>query len=244
MNRTELKLLEENLCGIYRITSPSGKIYIGQSQNIKQRYRSYFTLMKKGKSSIYQSMRKYGIDKHEFEIVKICDVVELSFWEKFYMQEYNSVKEGLNEIDRNYTEIEKHERKTTWTYERKKKHSEFMKKLWKENPDYYRRDDEFRRKARENNIGIVTAKNNNGEFVKVTQEEYDKRDDLVGTTSGVEQPKLKKPVRCITDDIIFDSQKEAADYYGFSRGNLCTVLKTKKGLGKKKFGESKYFEYI
>ena len=29
------------ICGIYKITSPTGRIYIGQSKNIKQRFRDY-----------------------------------------------------------------------------------------------------------------------------------------------------------------------------------------------------------
>lgn len=31
----------DKICGIYKITSPSSKIYIGQSKNISKRYKTY-----------------------------------------------------------------------------------------------------------------------------------------------------------------------------------------------------------
>ena len=37
-----IKIIMDNIiCGIYKITSPSGKIYIGQSINIKSRWKYY-----------------------------------------------------------------------------------------------------------------------------------------------------------------------------------------------------------
>ncbi len=40
--RKEIDALADNLCGIYKIISPSDKIYIGQSRNIKNRLIKYF----------------------------------------------------------------------------------------------------------------------------------------------------------------------------------------------------------
>jgi hypothetical protein len=34
------------ICGIYKITSPSGKVYIGQSVDIKRRFTTYKILNK------------------------------------------------------------------------------------------------------------------------------------------------------------------------------------------------------
>lgn len=65
-----------NMIGIYKITSPSNKVYIGQSINIEQRFLCY----KKLKAScvvqrmLYNSLCKYTPQEHLFEV--ICEVKE------------------------------------------------------------------------------------------------------------------------------------------------------------------------
>ena len=59
-------------CGIYKITSPTGKIYIGQAVDVNKRWSEYnlnnSNLIKQPK--IYRSLIKYGIDNHKFEIIE------------------------------------------------------------------------------------------------------------------------------------------------------------------------------
>lgn len=59
--------------GIYKITSPSGKIYIGQSTNIEKRISRYKTLSCKKQVKLYNSLKKYGWDLHLFEIIEIVN---------------------------------------------------------------------------------------------------------------------------------------------------------------------------
>ena len=48
----------ETMVGIYKITSPSGKIYIGQSNNLIQRQKDYIkTIHCKGQVRLYNSIR-------------------------------------------------------------------------------------------------------------------------------------------------------------------------------------------
>jgi len=54
---------------IYRIISPSGKIYIGQTWNWKQRYSKYSSGGSKFQRLLYRSFSKYGIKNHKFEII-------------------------------------------------------------------------------------------------------------------------------------------------------------------------------
>ena len=54
---------------IYKIESPSGKIYIGQSYNFTQRLRSYKGLFCKKQVKLYNSFLKYGFSKHIITIV-------------------------------------------------------------------------------------------------------------------------------------------------------------------------------
>lgn len=86
------------IIGIYKITSPNRRIYIGQSKNINLRTKYYKSNNCKGQIKIYNSIKKYGWEKHKFEIIHQCKEVELNELEKYYIelyQTYNS-KHGLN----------------------------------------------------------------------------------------------------------------------------------------------------
>lgn len=88
----------EKICGIYKIISPSKKIYIGKSVDIQDRLRKY----KHGKcftqTLIYRSIKKHGWDKHRFEIIHLCERENLSELEKYYIELYQcfNSKHGLN----------------------------------------------------------------------------------------------------------------------------------------------------
>ena len=56
------------MIGIYKITSPSKKVYIGQSWNIKERFRKYN--YKSNQQLLMRSFSKYGLENHVFEIVE------------------------------------------------------------------------------------------------------------------------------------------------------------------------------
>lgn len=80
------------MIGIYKITSPSNKIYIGQSVNIDKRKQSYKGLysgvLKQPKIS--NSIIKYKWENHIFEIIEECDVENLDdreqYWKLFYLK--------------------------------------------------------------------------------------------------------------------------------------------------------------
>lgn len=86
------------MVGIYKITSPSGKIYIGQSVDIEKRERDYLTGNNcKKQVRLYHSLIKYSFSEHIFEVVEECGVDQLNVRER-YWQDYYSVLngEGLN----------------------------------------------------------------------------------------------------------------------------------------------------
>ena len=83
--------------GIYKITSPSGKIYIGQSINILSRWKKYFRLDCNEQPKILRSLKKYGPENHKFEIIEECIVGNLDEREIFWGNYYNVLnKNGLN----------------------------------------------------------------------------------------------------------------------------------------------------
>ena len=86
------------ICGIYKITSPSNKIYIGQSIDIIKRWNKYKGLHCKEQVKLFHSLQKYGADKHKFEILCQCDKLELNNLEIYYINLYQSFNSnhGLN----------------------------------------------------------------------------------------------------------------------------------------------------
>jgi group I intron endonuclease len=84
------------MVGIYKILSPTNKIYIGQSIDIERRFKEYKNLYCKGQPKIYNSLKKYSPENHIFEILEECDINQLNERELYWKQHYNSIEEGLN----------------------------------------------------------------------------------------------------------------------------------------------------
>lgn len=85
------------MIGIYKITSPSKRVYIGQSVNIMKRKYNYASLCCKKQYRIYRSILKHGWNNHVFEIVETCNIEELNDKERFWQDFYECTgKHGLN----------------------------------------------------------------------------------------------------------------------------------------------------
>jgi group I intron endonuclease len=85
-------------CGIYKITSPTNKIYIGQSIDIERRWKPYKYVGVGAKKQVllYRSLLKHGSENHIFEIIEECEVEELNSREGYWQDFYDSVNNGLN----------------------------------------------------------------------------------------------------------------------------------------------------
>jgi group I intron endonuclease len=86
------------MIGIYKITSPIGKVYVGQSVNIERRFKSYTNMNVKNQklTKLYRSFLKHGVDKHTFEVVIECLESELNRYERYYQDLFNCLDNGLN----------------------------------------------------------------------------------------------------------------------------------------------------
>lgn len=86
--------LRTKVIGVYKITSPTGKIYIGSSIDIEARKNKYRRLGCKNQPKLYNSIIKYGWENHKFDVIEICSI------EKLYEKEY---KYGIefNVLDKN-----------------------------------------------------------------------------------------------------------------------------------------------
>ena len=80
--------------GIYKISTPSNKVYIGQSVNIKKRFADHRWPNKRTVSLLARSVKKYGYSAHKFEVIHELpnDVSKtvLSVYESLYMDLYRS----------------------------------------------------------------------------------------------------------------------------------------------------------
>ena len=86
------------IIGIYKITSPHNKIYIGQSIDCLKRKHYYKNLKCKQQTKLYNSIKKYGWDKHYFEIVHQCSKDDLNELEIYYIELFQCFNNdfGLN----------------------------------------------------------------------------------------------------------------------------------------------------
>lgn len=84
------------MIGIYKITSPTGKIYIGQSVNIERRMKRYKALDCVKQYKVHRSFLKHGFENHKLEVVCECDVEDLNNKERYYQDLFDSMNSGLN----------------------------------------------------------------------------------------------------------------------------------------------------
>lgn len=115
------------MTGIYKITTPSNCVYIGQSVNIKKRWNDHKWPIKRSVSLIGRSIKKYGYKNHSFELLHELpadiDKKTLSAYESLYMDLYRNAGFLLLNIsdakDSNYGYVP--------SEETRKRHSEKMK---------------------------------------------------------------------------------------------------------------------
>lgn len=118
---------------IYKITSPSGKCYIGSTTNIKRRFTEYKRLKCEKQYKLIHSFLKYGVDSHTFEILEECENCSMRKLEGFYGLQFNSLHpNGLNlslpKIDEVYTGLSNETKQKIGDKNRGRKHTEEQNK--------------------------------------------------------------------------------------------------------------------
>lgn len=115
----------QKITGVYKITNPKGKIYIGSSVDIKSRFAYYKSNLAKNQPLLNRSFLKYGVNNHTFEIIKECEFNDLYKFERIYGDLYKCIdkKYGLNIKLPGYNDI-----KCSISNELRNKFSEIAKK--------------------------------------------------------------------------------------------------------------------
>ena len=81
---------------IYKITNPINKIYIGQTIDVNKRKNTYKKYGCPNQILLHNSIKKYGWDMHNFEILEICESNLLNEWERYWQDYYDVICNGLN----------------------------------------------------------------------------------------------------------------------------------------------------
>ena len=103
---TEVNKTNWRFAGIYKITNTiNGKCYIGQAIDVRDRLMVHANNKHDRKLVIYKAFEKYGIDNFEARILLIINTFgktkdeikkELNYHECFYIDLYDSYKNGYN----------------------------------------------------------------------------------------------------------------------------------------------------
>ena len=213
--------MQNKICGIYKITSPTNKIYIGQSRHIQSRFNNYKKLHKSVEKQIrlYNSFIKHGVEKHIFEIIEECELSLLNIRERFWQDSFNVLSQinGLN-----CTLVKTDELPQIFTSERNKKVSEsrmgelnhnFGKPLHKNTIDAMiiantgrKKTDSELEKASLRMLGELNH-NYGKDFSKETRELMSKA--KIGKYINGNHPQAKKVI-CTKTNKVYDCIKEAA----------------------------------
>ena len=82
------------IIGIQKITNKkNGKIYIGQSNNIKRRFYEH---CRNNEILIDKAIQKYGKEEFIFEVVEECKIEELNEKETYWIKKFKSNVNGYN----------------------------------------------------------------------------------------------------------------------------------------------------
>lgn len=75
----------------------NGKVYIGQSVNIEERWRKHKGLYDFNSVSLLRlAMKKYKVENFEFIVLEECDASDLNKRERYFIEKYKADKEGYN----------------------------------------------------------------------------------------------------------------------------------------------------
>lgn len=87
-----------NITGIYKIQNNiNHKNYVGQSQNIKMRWKKHIYSAEAGSQyPIHCALRKYGVENFSFSVLEECKASELNDKEIEWISKLNACEEGYN----------------------------------------------------------------------------------------------------------------------------------------------------
>jgi len=210
------------MIGIYKITSPTGKIYVGQSRNIEKRFLAYKRKNAKGQHRLHRSFVKYGFKNHVFEIIEECDFIELNKRERYWQDYYNVISDsGLNCL---LTETSVLPREIT---------EETRKNMSTSSPKYWlgkKKNTEFRLKISKAGKGISKPPRSKEHRENISKSKLGNKNGMYNKKGSL-NPASKK-VYCEFNNTKYDSIRECANALNLHEN---TIYKHLKGISNNKY---------
>ena len=124
------------ICAVYKITNTiTGDFYIGSSKNVKQRWADHKCKSRwnnNPNNPMYLDMKKYGLDKFDFEIIEEVEVDSLKKTEQQFIETLKPTYNSCNAKGLNIERRKKTNRKASRKYEKTDKRKEYQKEYQKE----------------------------------------------------------------------------------------------------------------
>jgi group I intron endonuclease len=220
------------MIGIYKITSPTKRVYIGQSINIEERFITYKNLACKGQTRLYESFKKYGVESHLFEIIHLCEKDELNELERYY-QELNNVlsKFGLNcQYVKTKTKKYVHSKETRekisnsnkgktgrkFVMSEEHKHKIGQSKIGKKRPDFSKYLSENNKKKIGELNNFYNKKHSKESLLKMSLARKGKNSSGNNHNSKI--------VLDLNNGIFYETITEAGKVYGYRQNHLSRIL--------------------
>jgi len=198
--------------GIYRILSPSGSVYIGQTWNYDQRIKHYKNKNCKTQPIVYNSLNKYGYENHVVEMIhelpKDVDQNILNEYEKLYILTYRNAKirmmnireggEGGGKLSENT--------KLKISISRKKQKLIISEK-------------------NKNRLSILHTGNNYNLGKKQSEESKNKKREFMNKSK---HKFISKKVLCLNNNTIYESQRNAAKNLNINYKHISCVCNNKR----------------
>lgn len=93
--------MTRSLAGIYKITNNiTGKVYVGQSQNVYEREIEHFSALRRGKHPNKQMQHDWNINHRgfRFDVIEFVPLKDLNEREKYWIDKLNTMEpHGYNQ---------------------------------------------------------------------------------------------------------------------------------------------------
>jgi group I intron endonuclease len=226
------------IIGIYRITNPEGKIYVGYSTDLQRREAQYSINNISTQRLLKESIIKYRWDNHTFDILEYCSLNELKMREKYWIEFYKSYQNGLN-LNKGGGGPLNHSERT-------------KKEMSKPKPEGFGEIISNIKKGKPNPKLSLFKKDKPSSFTGYKHTSETKQlmsqyrsgktyEEIFGEEEGKIQqynkslPRKGKNIKCINSGVIYPSVKEASTNLNISERSISNILtglanKTKSGL--------------
>ena len=123
------------ICAVYKITNTiTGDFYIGSSKDVKHRWTDHkcpSRWKQNPNNPMYIDMRKYGVDKFEFEILAEVEIAYLKEAEQKFIEILEPTYNNINAKGLNIERIKETHRKSQKEYQKTDKGKETLRKYQK-----------------------------------------------------------------------------------------------------------------